>query len=114
MTPQTPTPFQGRFAIPVLSLSKGVLPHKSFPAKPATPPQRARHPDTALLPHRSEERYRLPMVDAISHRNHNITAPHTVVCAVLNVGRMVHSDGQRRRVKQQEGWVPVCKKRLDL
>ena len=52
------------------------------------------------------------MVDAIPHRNHNITAPHTVVCAVLNVGRMVHSDGQRRRVKQQEGWVPVLQKKI--
>ena len=25
---------------------------------------------------------------------------------------MVHSDGQRRRVKQQEGWVPVLQKKI--
>ena len=52
------------------------------------------------------------MVVANAHRNHNITAPHAVVCAVLNIGGMVHSDGQRRRIKQQEGWVPVCKKKI--
>ena len=77
-------------------------------------PRAARHPDTASLPCRSDRRYRLPMVVANSHRNHNITAPHTVVCAGLNAGRMVHSDGQRRRIQQQEGWVPVLQKRLDL
>ena len=99
-------------AIPfALSLSKGLRPPSS-PAKPATPPPARRHPDTASLrPHRCL-RYRLPMVVANSHRNHNITAPHTVVCAVLLVGRMVHSDGQSRRIKQQEGWVPVLQKKI--
>ena len=73
-------------------------------------PCAARDPDTALLPHRSEERYRLPMVVAISHRNHNIPAPHTVGGGTLLVGGMVHNDGPRRRVKQQGRLFVLCKK----
>ena len=78
-------------------------------------PCAARHPDTASLPCRSDSRYRLPMVVANSHRNHSITAPHTVVCAVLLVGRMVYSDGQTA-ARQATGGVGclVCKKILAL
>ena len=73
-------------------------------------PCASRPPDTAPLPPNRCLRYRLPMVVAISHRNHSVTAPHTVVCAVLYVGGMVHSDGQRRRVKQQGRLSVLCKK----
>ena len=52
------------------------------------------------------------MVDANSHRNHNITAPHTVGVASLLVGRMVHSDGQWQHVKQQEGLFSTLRKKF--
>ena len=78
-------------------------------------PCAAMHPDTATLRPHGCLRYRLPMVVAISHRNHSITAPHTVVCAVLLVGR----HGPQRwpeAAHQATGWrgCPFCKKRLDL
>ena len=48
-----------------LSLSKGSSRTRRSHAETSNPtPARAMHPDTALLPHRSEERYRLPMVVA--------------------------------------------------
>ena len=63
-------------------------------------PCAGQHPDTALLPPHRCLRYRLPM-EAISHRNQNITGPHAVGRADLILAGMVRIDGQRRLGKQQ-------------
>ena len=48
-------------------------------------------------------------MEAISHRNQNITGPHAVGRAGLIVVGMVRVDGQRLRVKQQGRLLPLCK-----
>ena len=72
-------------------------------------PCAGQHPDTTLLPPHRCLRYRLPM-EAISHRNQNITGPHAVGRADLILGGMVRIDGQRRLGKQQGRLLPLCKK----
>ena len=77
-------------------------------------PCAGQHPDTASLPPHRCLRYRLPMEAAISLRNHNITSPHAVERASLNVFGVVRFDGQRRLVKQQGRLFPLREKtRLD-
>ena len=49
---------------------------------------------------------------AISHRNQNSTGPHAVGPANLTVARTVRIEAQSRRVKQQGGLFPICKKIL--
>ena len=51
-------------------------------------------------------------MEAISHRNQNITDPHAVGRAGLTVVGMVRIDGQRRLGKQQGRLLPLCKKRF--
>ena len=72
-------------------------------------PCAGQHPDTTLLPPHRCLRYRLPM-EAISHRNQNITNPHAVGRADLILVGMVRIDGQRLRVKQQGRLFSLCKK----
>ena len=47
---------------------------------------------------------------AISHRNQNSTGPHAVGPANPLVARTVRIEAQSRRVKQQGGVFPLCKK----
>ena len=76
-------------------------------------PCAGQHTDTTLLPPHRCLRYRLPM-EAISHRNQNITGPHAVRRASLIIVGMVRIDGQRLRVKQHGRLFPLREKtRLD-
>ena len=77
-------------------------------------PCAGQHTDTTLLPPHRCLRYRLPMEAAIPLRNHNITGPHAVERARLNVFGVVRVDGQRRLGKQQGRLFPLREKpRLD-